>query len=143
MKSVSRRVVVGALSATVVSEAPYSGFLQLRCNVSICTGQLPIVRATERLVMQHISCTADVSKESIFREFYVQVTDSAVTKQRSFHFLPPTYESDRLMQTVVYGLGQPITLVAGPDSMVHLGAMAMGTMSSARCAVTGVKQKLG
>jgi hypothetical protein len=134
---------MAAPTASVVAQASYNGYVQLKCNLSICTGQLPLVRATERLVVQFISCLADVSKESVFRHFYVQLTDSKVTRSRGLHFLPATYHSDRSMQTVVVGLGQPITLAVEPDSMVHFGASAIGQFGDARCTVAGVKQTLG
>ena len=136
-----------AAPATVGSEAPLQRFVQLTdCNAppsTTCVARVARVPANERWAIQFVSCTVDTAATATFRNFSIQIADAAVTKLLGFHFIAPTYQSDRLNNVAVNVASQPVVLTAEPGNVIFLVAMSIGGMGSPQCAVSGVKQKLG
>jgi hypothetical protein len=135
-----------APAAAVVSEVPFSSFIQLvtcNSNNTTCFNHLPRVPPKQQLAIQFVSCTIDTAAAATFRDFSVQVTDAASTKLLGIHFIAPTYQSDRLNGVAVYVASQPMVLTVKADSILYLVANAIGSLGGGRCAVSGVRQTLG
>ncbi|MFL5259615.1 MAG: hypothetical protein ACJ8AS_07655 [Hyphomicrobiales bacterium] len=135
-----------APASTIVSEVPFSAFVQLttcNSNNTTCFTALPPVPAREQWALQFVSCTVDTAAAATFRDFSVQISDKSVTTLLGLHFVAPTYQSDRQNNVAVYVASQPLVLTAKSGSIVHLVANSIGNMGGGRCALSGVKQKLG
>jgi hypothetical protein len=132
--------------AAVLSEAPFQKFVVLTCTgdpgSSACRARLPAVPARERLVIQFASCIASTTEGGEMGNINLAVADAAFTRLYGGHFIAPTFRGGAVGH--IHIASQPMLLSADAGQVLHIEATPNGgSLTLARCGLSGVRQKLG
>jgi hypothetical protein len=143
LPSVSTEV---AAPASILSETPFQKFLVLSCSgdagSSICTAKVSGLLARERVIVQFVSCIATTTEGGELGNINLAVTDATSTKLFGGHFIAPTFRGGAANQ--IHLASQPMLLTFNTNQILHVEATPNGgSLTLARCGVSGVKQKLG